>query len=169
MDKHLIRISGIIEESYTDGVGIRFSVFTQGCAHNCPGCQNPNTHDFKGGCLVTIESIVDKVLSNPMLDGITLTGGDPLYQVDACIELCKQLKEKSPAMTVWCYTGFTWEEILGNPEQRKLLNYIDILVDGPYLESKRQLSLRFRGSSNQRIIDVKQSLEYGEVKIFIDD
>lgn len=161
-----IRLAGIIPESFTDGVGIRLVIFTQGCNHHCKNCHNPSTWDFNGGKLVNIESILNLISQNPLLDGVTLSGGDPFYQVDACLELCKLIKDKTN-LNIWCYTGFTWESLLVDSDKSKLLNYIDVLVDGQYVESMRDLTLRFRGSSNQRIIDVNKSLLSDEVVLFM--
>lgn len=157
-----IRLAGIVPESYTDGEGIRFSIFVQGCSHNCKDCHNPETHDFNGGYIANISDIIEQINKNPLLDGITLTGGDPLYQVESSMKLAKYIKENTD-MNVWCYTGFTFEQILNSKDMMKLMEYIDVLVDGMYDCNKRSLSLPFRGSSNQRIIDVKEYMKTGKI------
>ncbi len=151
-----IRIAGIEEESIVDGPGIRLVVFTQGCNHHCIGCHNPETHSFDGGELVDINKIVDMVKDNPLLDGITLSGGEPFEQAIECSILAKKVKELG--LNVVTYTGYTFEEILQNNRFRNLLLQTDILIDGEYDISKKSMMLQFRGSTNQRIIDVKRYL-----------
>lgn len=151
-----LRVAGIIEESIVDGPGIRLVVFTQGCKHNCIGCHNPETHSFTGGKLIDIDSIVHMVKSNPLLDGITLSGGEPFEQVKECAILAKKVKELG--LSVITYTGYTFEEILKDRNLRELLIYTDILIDGKFDIRKKSLILKFRGSTNQRIIDVKKYL-----------
>lgn len=151
-----LRVAGIIEESIVDGPGIRLVVFTQGCKHNCIGCHNPETHSFTGGKLIDIDSIVHMVKSNPLLDGITLSGGEPFEQVKECAILAKKVKELG--LSVVTYTGYTFEEILKDRNLRELLKYTDILIDGKFDIRKKSLILKFRGSTNQRIIDVKKYL-----------
>lgn len=152
-----IVLAGIVPESYTDGTGIRFAIFTQGCAHNCPGCHNPETHEFNAGTVVSIDKLMNMIKENPMLDGITLSGGDPLYQVEAACEIAKRAQEMG--LNVWCYTGFKYEDIMKSKKMSIILPYIDVLVDGEFIKACRDLSLPFRGSSNQRIIDIKESLK----------
>ncbi len=157
-----IRIAGITEDSIVDGPGIRMTVFVQGCLHHCPGCHNPETHDPNGGQLMDTSEIIAKMDSNPLLDGITLSGGEPFMQQEACAELAKAAHERG--MNVWCYTGCTWEGIdqaLGYA-YLPLVDYIDVLVDGPYIERQRTLELPWRGSKNQRLIDVHASLAAGK-------
>ena len=148
-----IRIAGLVPESFVDGDGIRFAVFMQGCLRNCEGCHNPETHALDGGHLVDTADIVDALKKNPLLDGITLTGGEPFLQVDAATELARSAK--SLGLSVWCYTGNKFEEL--DADAQKLLDNVDVLIDGEFVESLRDLELDFRGSSNQRIIDVKKS------------
>jgi len=162
-----LRIAGIIEESITDGPGIRFVVFAQGCRHNCPGCHNPQTHSFNGGKLMSTDSILEMVKKNPLLDGITLSGGEPFEQAEGFAEL--SLKAKKLGIHIMTYTGYTYENICKlmdeKPGWKELLENTDILVDGPFELEKRNISLRFRGSENQRIIDVKKSLENNKVTL----
>ena len=159
---HSIRVAGIIPESYTDGTGIRYTIFVQGCKHGCYNCQNKETWDFNSGTEIDIDKLMEQIEDNPLLDGITFSGGDPMYQPEQCKELAKLIKKKTN-LNIWCYTGFDFEELLDNDKQRDFLNYIDVLVDGAYKEELRSLELRFRGSSNQRIIDVNESLNSGEI------
>lgn len=159
-----IRISGIIEESIVDGPGIRYVVFAQGCSHNCPGCHNPETHSFSAGRIVEIEAIIEDIKKNPLLDGITLSGGEPFEQSEGFAELASAAKKAG--MHVMTYTGFRYEEIVQNLSKvgwKALLSATDLLVDGPFEIDKRSLMLKFRGSKNQRIIDVRRSLQQGEV------
>lgn len=151
-----IRIAGIVEESIVDGPGIRMVVFTQGCKHNCKGCHNPESHSFTGGYLMDIEEVLEEIKSNPLLDGITLSGGEPFEQWQACSELAKGVKELG--LSVVSYTGYTFEEILKVDGFRKLLLQTDTLIDGKYEDEEKSLLLQFRGSKNQRIIDVKRFL-----------
>ena len=161
-----LRVAGIQKESIVDGEGYRYAIFTQGCNHQCKGCQNQDTWDFNGGKLYSqseLEEVVKDIESNPMLDGITLSGGDPFYQADACAELVEAIKSKREDITVWAYTGFTWEELIKSPEMLNLAKLCDVIVDGRYIENKRKLELEFRGSSNQRLIDVKKTIAAGKV------
>lgn len=154
-----IRIAGLVNDSIVDGPGFRYAIFTQGCPHNCPGCHNPETHSFTGGKCVDTREIIENFRKNPLLDGITLTGGDPFCQPAPCAELARAAHESN--LTVWAYSGYLFEEILADPAMRAMLEEVDVLVDGPFLLAQRTLSLRFRGSKNQRLIDVRRSLETG--------
>lgn len=156
-----LRIAGIVKESYVDGPGIRYTIFTQGCPHHCFKCQNPETWDIDKGTLVDIDKLIEDIQENPLLDGVTLSGGDPLIQEET-LELVQKLREKT-SLNIWCYTGYSYEEVLNNDKFKKILNYIDVLVDGEYIDSLRSLSLLFRGSSNQRLIDIKKSLEQNKI------
>lgn len=160
-----LRIAGIVGESIVDGPGIRFTVFTQGCRHHCPGCHNPQTHDFAGGTLVEIESLVEQFRKDPLIDGITLSGGDPFEQAAACSELARRAHVLN--LNVVTYSGYTYEEILAGfsekPEWEALLHETDILIDGRFDLGRRNILLKFRGSENQRIIDVRRSLREGAV------
>ena len=160
-----LRIAGIEPESFVDGPGIRMTIFTQGCHHNCPGCQNPQTHDFNGGHFIDIDEIVAMIDENPLLDGITFSGGDPMDQAEALIPLARIIKERGLNLVI--FTGYTYERLMelsvGRPGLFELLSFADILIDGPFIMAKKSLELKFRGSSNQRIIDVQQSLVEGHV------
>ena len=152
-----LRIAGTVNDSIVDGPGLRYAVFTQGCPHDCPGCHNPQTHDFSGGKDIDTSEILAQIRKNPLLDGLTLTGGEPFCQCTACGALAQGAH--AHGLNVWCYSGYTFEELInGKAEWRLLLQNIDVLVDGPFLLEKRSLDCRFRGSSNQRLIDVPKSL-----------
>ena len=167
MDK--LRISGLVEESIVDGPGIRFVIFSQGCPHKCKGCHNPHTFDPKDGYDQNISDIIEKIQKNPLLSGVTFSGGEPFLQAKAFSEIAKESHEMG--LDVISYTGYTFEDLeigfLSNPHWKSLLENIDILVDGPFEIEKKNLLLKFRGSENQRIIDVKKSLKSG-VPIIMD-
>ncbi|MBQ3169817.1 MAG: anaerobic ribonucleoside-triphosphate reductase activating protein [Clostridia bacterium] len=160
----IIRIAGIENDSIVDGPGFRLAVFTQGCPHHCPGCHNPETHPFDKGKEVDTEKIIRMMEDNPLLDGITLSGGDPFCQPKACAELSKAAK--GMGLNVWAYSGWTFEELLKmsetNGDIMEFLENTDVLIDGPFILAQRTLELRFRGSKNQRQIDVKKSLAEGK-------
>ena len=161
----LLRIIGIYPETISDGYGLRYAIYFAGCAHRCPGCHNPESHDPRRGEPLTVEraeTICAAIAANPILDGVTLSGGDPLLQPEAMAAFLRLLKERT-GQNVWCYTGYTLEECLADPARRECLRWIDTLVDGRYVEALRDLSLDFRGSSNQRIIDVGALHLFGEV------
>lgn len=153
-----IRLASPLQrDSVVDGTGIRTVIWTQGCAHACEGCHNMGTHDFKGGKEFDLENIKKEIDSLNGQTGITFSGGDPLYQIDAVIELAKYIKTKN--LDIWVYTGFTYEEVIEMPRGNDLLSTIDILVDGKFNLAKRSLDAPFRGSTNQRIIDCKKTLK----------
>ncbi len=157
-----LRLSGIVGESIVDGPGIRMTVFTQGCPHHCPGCHNPQTHDFEGGYWETVEAVAQRYEGNPLLRGVTLSGGEPFCQAKPLVELCRKVREKGG--NIWAYSGYTFEQLTGEnaPENaRGLLELCDVLVDGPFVLAQRDLNLYFRGSANQRLIDVPASLSAG--------
>lgn len=163
MSSQKLRIAGVIEESIVDGPGIRFVIFTQGCPHHCPGCQNPQTHDFVGGSDVEPDSLLTQILSNPLLSGVTLSGGEPFCQAGALTPLVRALREKGKH--IMAYSGYTWEQLMqhADPDVPALLRLCDVLVDGRFVQEERDLTLRFRGSRNQRLIDVPASLRAGRV------
>ena len=156
-----IRLFGIVNDSIVDGLGLRTAIFTQGCVHNCEGCHNPESHNVNGGKLYDVEDVIDLINENPLCDGITFTGGDPFLQAEECAYIAEKVN-----LNVWTYTGYTWEEIIQNEKFMKFLKVTDVLVDGKFELDKRSLELTFKGSSNQRIIDVKRSLELGRVILF---
>lgn len=162
MDKLYVRLaSPLQEDSIVDGEGIRTVIWFQGCAHNCECCHNPSSHDFNAGELVDVEEIKKKLEKLEFQKGITFSGGDPLYQPEALFELAKYTHKLG--MDVWCYTGFTFEELLSMARRNKVikdvLSEIDILVDGKFELEKKCFEVKFRGSYNQRILDVKESLK----------
>lgn len=160
-----IRVAGFIKESIVDGPGIRFVIFCQGCPHNCKGCHNPSTHSFEGGNLFSPEEIVKTIDENPLLQGVTFSGGEPLCQVDGFLKLGKLVKDRKLHLLI--YTGFTIEELEERMKVednlRELLMLADHLVEGRYVEKKRNISLMYRGSENQRIIDMEEYFRTGEV------
>lgn len=161
-----IKISGVVNDSIVDGNGFRFTVFTQGCPHHCSGCHNPETHDPKGGFWSDTEDIMNVIKENPLLDGITLSGGDPFMQPVPCTLLAEESHKLG--LNVWTFTGYTWEELWAEQDKEKLnlLHHTDILVDGRFLLAERSLELRFKGSRNQRTIDVKKTLEQGNIVLW---
>lgn len=161
-----IRLAGVVPESIVDGPGYRYAVFVQGCPHGCPGCHNPKTHDFEGGYLADTAEIIDQLGRNPLVRGVTLTGGEPMMQPEALLEVARAASGKG--LSVWCYTGFTLEQLLaeGREDRLALLRAVDVLVDGPYIAHERSLELLFCGSSNQRLIDMKKTLQAGEIVLY---
>jgi anaerobic ribonucleoside-triphosphate reductase activating protein len=157
-----MRIAGLVQDSIVDGPGLRFTVFTQGCAHRCEGCHNPETHDPDGGRELPVGEVVKQLLSNPLTDGVTLSGGEPFSQAADCAQIAEAAKKAG--LNVWTYTGYTFEQLfnLSDPDIRKLLSLTDVLVDGPFILLERSLSIKWRGSKNQRLIDVRRSLETGK-------
>lgn len=164
MVKTIRLASNIQTDSIVDGEGIRSVIWTQGCSHNCKGCHNPETHDFSKGFVKKIDDLKKEIDLLCNQDGITFSGGDPLFQVEAVLELAKYIKSKN--LNIWCYTGFTFEQLLiiskKNKKLLELLNYIDVLVDGKFILEEKSYDVLFRGSKNQRILDVKKSLYLGK-------
>ncbi len=156
-----LRMSGVVGESIVDGPGIRYTVFVQGCPHHCEGCHNPQTHDFSGGYDDDTDVLYEKIIQNPLLDGVTFSGGEPFCQAKPLAELGRKLKEKG--MGVISYTGYTIEYLLKNANDEngymELLKTIDWLVDGRFVLALKSYECLFRGSTNQRIIDVPKALE----------
>ncbi len=157
----MLDLAGIAGDSIVDGPGIRTTVFTQGCPHHCPGCHNPETWAFGCGTQVSAETVMEVVKGNPLCRGVTFSGGEPFAQAGELAVLGRMLKEAG--YEVASYSGYTFEQLLsGTPEQRELLDTIDVLIDGPYVQAERSLELNFRGSRNQRILNVPASLRAGE-------
>ena len=162
-----IRLAGVVPESIVDGPGYRLAVFVQGCPHACPGCHNPKTHDFAGGYLSDTDQIIAQMGKNPLVRGVTLTGGEPMMQAEALCEVASAAKAKG--MNVWCYTGYTLispfmlDEKANTEDTKELLSLIDVLVDGRFIEEEYDISLKFRGSRNQRLIDMNASREKDEI------
>lgn len=165
-----LKVAGIVGESVVDGLGIRMTLFVQGCPHRCKGCHNAHTHDPEGGNEMTIEEIARMVIKNPLLDGMTFSGGEPFMQPKPLAELASWLK--SCGLNVWCYSGYTLEQLQERSKEdgdtARLLKLIDVLVDGPYIEEKKDLTLRFRGSSNQRVIDMATTRASGKVVLLLE-
>jgi len=168
MESNKIRVAGLTDDSIVDGKGFRFVIFTQGCLHHCKGCHNPETWDMNGGTLMDIDEIKEKIARNGLLDGITFSGGDPFYQPVACANLAKWAKERG--LNIWAYTGFLYEELLKMPEVKDFLDLVDVLVDGPFILEEKSLLLNFRGSKNQRVIDLNETKKTGIVSLIdVDD
>ncbi len=148
-----IRILNILEQTMADGPGFRTAIYCAGCAHHCKGCHNPQSWDFQGGHEVTVDELMEVIKADSMSD-VTFSGGDPFYQVDGFTELARRIKAETDK-TIWCWTGFTLEEIQADPHMAQMLPYLDVLVDGPFILEQRDTSLLFRGSPNQRIIWLK--------------
>ncbi|MCI5651220.1 MAG: anaerobic ribonucleoside-triphosphate reductase activating protein [Ruminococcus bromii] len=160
-----IRIAGIVEDSIVDGRGIRMAVFVQGCPHHCPGCHNPQTHDFAGGTLDDTDRIFEAFRENPLYRGITFSGGEPFCQPKPLKALADRVHGIKKDVTV--YTGWTYEALcaMHDPDVDALLSVCDVLVDGPFIEAQRDPELLFRGSANQRLIDMNRTRERGEVTL----
>lgn len=157
-----LRIAGTVNDSIVDGPGIRFTIFTQGCPHHCEGCHNPQTHDFSGGNVVDTDELLAKIKGNPLLDGVTFSGGEPFCQAEALAALGEQIK--ALGLNIVTYTGYTFEKLYSDRENNgwgKLLAVTDHLIDGPFIQAQRDWNIKFRGSSNQRYIDCQKSLEAG--------
>lgn len=169
MEMKILRLAGVMRESIVDGPGIRMTVFGQGCPHHCKGCHNPETHDPNGGYISHPENILKAIDQNPLLQGVTFSGGEPFFQAEAFAELGSEIKKKGLHITT--YSGYTFEQLLsgaekGTPGWRELLSVTDLLVDGKFVIEEKSLSLLFRGSKNQRLIDVKKSLEAKEAVLW---
>ncbi len=156
-----MRIAGLTQDSIVDGPGFRFTVFVQGCHHHCEGCHNPQTHDPCGGQEMAVEEVIREMRSNPLTDGLTLSGGEPFEQAADCLLLAQAAHESG--LNVWAYSGYCYDQLLNDPQKAALLQEVDVLIDGPFVLAQRSLALMWRGSRNQRVIDVKKSLAAGEV------
>ena len=154
-----LRLSGIVNDSIVDGPGLRYTIFTQGCPHKCPGCHNPQTHDFKGGYVESVDNLLKDIKANPLLNGVTFSGGEPFCQSEALSVLADEIHKLG--LDIVTYTGYTFEELYNDkehPEYLELLKRTDVLIDGPFMIDLKSLDCKFRGSTNQRIIDVKKTL-----------
>jgi len=163
-----IRLAAELQkDSIVDGEGIRAVLWTQGCMHNCKGCHNPQTHSFDGGALIELDEVKGWIDELEGHQGITLSGGDPFFQPKQCAEIAKHVKDRG--LDVWCYTGFTYETLMektnDNEDILELLKNIDVLIDGKFILEEKSLELVFRGSKNQRIIDVPKSLKESKVSL----
>lgn len=164
MQSDTLRVAGIVHDSAVDGPGgLRCCLFLQGCKHACKGCHNPETWSLAGGQDRSISDLEIEIRSsNP--DGVTISGGEPLLQP---IPLKQLLSKLEPDYNIWLYTGFTWEQIMQSDDMKAVLDFVDVLVDGRFVQELRSIDLLFKGSSNQRIIDVQQSLKLGKVVLFM--
>lgn len=162
MDSNKIRIAGKVDDSIVDGPGIRYTIFFQGCPHHCPGCHNPETHDFNGGHIEEIEDIINEIKKNPLLLGVTISGGEPFSQKEELLTLVKEIRKTN--LNIMVYTGYTFENLINSDSiTKEILSNIDYLVDGPFILKERDLELIFRGSRNQRYIDVKKTLKENKI------
>lgn len=161
-----MRIASVVSDSIVDGPGLRFTVFTQGCPHRCPGCHNPDTHDPAGGRAVSVADLAAQLLANPLTGGLTLSGGEPFLQAEACAQLSRIAR--AHGLNIWVYTGYTYEQLLeqGDPACLALLDAADVLVDGPFLLAQRSYDTLFRGSANQRLIDLPRSRAAGRAVLW---
>lgn len=158
-----IKIAGVVNDSIVDGEGFRFTIFTQGCYHNCPECQNPQTHDVNGGRDVDADELFEQICENPLLSGVTFSGGEPFLQPKPLAELAEKVHERGLDITT--FTGYTLEQLwqMNNEDVNALLAQTDVLIDGPFIADKKDISLRFRGSSNQRVIDMNETRKVGQI------
>ena len=162
-----IRVIDIVEDTMVDGPGFRTSVYCAGCRHHCPGCHNPQSWSFDAGHDISVDDIMQVIVSDPYAN-VTFSGGDPMYQAVGFTELARAIRQQTQK-TIWCYTGFCFEQLVDMPAQRALLEQTDVLVDGPYIADLRDTDLIFRGSSNQRLIDVQASLRSHRLVLFEPD
>ena len=151
-----IRVLDIKYGTSVDGIGLRTSIYCAGCQNHCPGCHNPQSWDENGGEPIKIEELFKRIVDADM--NVTFTGGDPMLHPEGFIELAQMIKNNTNK-NIWCYTGYKFEDLIQHPTRRMLVELCDVIVDGPYVESERDLSLHFRGSRNQRVIDVQKSLQ----------
>jgi len=156
-----IMLAGLTKESTVDGPGIRIALYLQGCPHHCSGCHNPETWNIDNGVSKTVNETLKLITDNltPLHQGITISGGEPFMQPAALLALVQGIRERFHQLNIWCYTGYLYDDLIQSP----ILPYLDILVDGPYQESERELDLRFKGSRNQRIINVQASISQGQI------
>ena len=162
-----VRLAGIVNESVSDGPGLRIALFFQGCAHRCPGCHNPQTWEFNAGEEYEVSDLLARLPDSPLIHGITLSGGDPFYQPEAALALAQAFHQRGK--DVWAYTGFVWEELMQSRENtlRELIRQCDVIVDGPFIQAQAAPGLRYCGSANQRLIAVVESLRSGSVQEWV--
>ena len=167
--KPKLRIAGTVNDSIVDGPGIRYVIFTQGCPHHCPGCHNPQTHDFAGGQDADEEKILGEIFNNPILSGVTFSGGEPFCQAEALVPIAELIKAKGKHLMI--YTGYLLEQLqkMKKPAVDRLLELADVIVDGPFVLAEKNLTLSFRGSENQRVIDMVKTRASGEVVLYKSD
>jgi len=164
-----IRIAGTVDDSIVDGDGVRFTIFVQGCPRKCPGCHNPETQCFTGGKMTTVAALLAEIQKNTLLTGVTFSGGEPFCQPEPLLAIAKYCHAHS--LDVWSYSGYTLEALTAKRDSviDELLKEIDVLVDGDYRENLRDLALMFRGSSNQRIIDMNATRKQRRIVLLYDD
>lgn len=164
-----LRIAGTVNDSIVDGPGIRYVIFTQGCPHHCEGCHNPQTHDFSGGKDADIDKIVNDILENPILSGVTFSGGEPFCQADALVPIAEAIKETGKHLMI--YTGYLLEHLqqMQDKAVKRLLELADVIVDGPFVLAEKNLTLSFRGSENQRVIDMAKTRRAGKIVLYKSD
>ncbi len=162
-----MNMAGFYDESISNGLGWRAVLFVSGCPHNCPGCQNKMAQNYSYGEQFDKQKIIDRICDNSLLKGITISGGEPLCKenVGAVLDFIKDVKKVRPNFNVWCYSGYTIEELKNRNDKitNEALNEIDVLVDGRFVQEKRDPNLKFRGSSNQRILDVKKTMKENQI------
>lgn len=166
-----VNVLDITQDDITNGIGIRSAVFLAGCKWECIGCWSPESWDFNAGVPMTVQEIANEITSNPLTEGLTLTGGDPFYSPIESLAIIKKVKEIKPGFNVWCWTGFTFEALFKLPEnniRKQLLTHIDVLVDGKFVLKERDLTLKWKGSKNQRVIDIHKSMKNNEVVLIHD-
>ena len=157
-----LRYHNITKDDMLNGEGLRVVLWVSGCSHHCKGCHNPETHSFDGGYISHPENIIKAIEQNPLLQGVTFSGGEPFVQAEAFAELGEEIKKRG--LHLMTYSGYTFEQLLnGSEAQKTLLKHIDVLIDGPFLQAEKTLTAVFRGSKNQRIINVPASLKEGKV------
>lgn len=164
-----MNVSGINFESIADGEGVRVVVFISGCLHNCKGCHNPASHSFTAGQPFTSDlqdMIVAYIKNTPFISGLTLSGGDPMYSAEELIPFVQKLRSEVDGVTVWIYSGFLYEEIKQNEEMAELLKQCDVLVDGKFVLEQRDITLAYKGSQNQRIIDIQKSINDNKIILY---
>lgn len=161
MKGETISVLQVVHDTMVDGPGMRTTVYCAGCPNRCRGCHNPESWDIKRGTPVLVSDLLREILADPFAD-VTFSGGDPMFQPEGFLRLAEGIRAHSKK-TIWCYTGLTWEQVVSHPRQRSLLQAVDVLVDGRFVEAQRDTDLVFRGSSNQRVIDVSASFQAGRV------
>ena len=157
----MISVLSIVHDTMVDGPGFRTSIYCAGCPNHCPECHNPQSWDIPHGTITSTEDIMKEIMDDPFAN-VTFSGGDPMFQAEGFAELARAIRAQSDK-DIWCFTGYKYENLLKNPKQLELLKLIDVLVDGPFMKDLRDEDLFFRGSSNQRLTNVKKSLETGKV------
>lgn len=160
----MISVIKIVEDTTVDGPGFRTTVYAAGCPNACPGCHNPQSWNKSAGTMMDVDDIFKIIQADDFAD-VTFSGGDPMFQPEGFARLARRIKKETDK-NIWCYTGYTFEKLLQNDKQKELLQWIDVLVDGPFIEKQKDPDLRFRGSKNQRLIDVPRSLNNGHVELY---